>query len=126
MRRTSSLAMASSAGEKGGVFDSLRSRSSLATTLDLAGGHVGVAEAFAALADLALYGDDVLGARGFGLGVGRGAGFLVEDDLGDAGAVAHVEEDEVAVVAAAVDPAHEDYVLASLFHAQIAAHVRAL
>ena len=51
---------------------------------------------------------------------------LVEDDLGDAGAVAEVEEDEVAVVAAAVDPAHEDYVLAGLFDAEVAALVRAL
>ena len=71
-------------------------------------------------------GDDVLGAGGFGLGVGFGGGFLVEDDLGDAGAVAEVEEDEVAVVAAAVDPAHEDYVLAGCSCAEFATHVRAL
>ena len=94
--------------------------------LDLAGGHVGVAEAFAALADGAFYGDDVLVAGGFGLGVGCGADLFVEDDLGDAAAVADVEEDEVAVVAAAVDPAHEDYVLASLLCAEIATHVRPL
>ena len=41
---------------------------------DLAGGHVGVFEAFAALADAAGGGDDVLGAGGFGLGVGLGRG----------------------------------------------------
>ena len=37
---------------------------------DLAGGHVGVIEPRAAAADLALDGDDVLRAGGFGLGVG--------------------------------------------------------
>ncbi len=50
---------------------------------------------------------------------------LIEHDLGDAGAVAEVEEDEVAVVAAAVDPAHEDDVFAGLFGAEISAHVGA-
>jgi hypothetical protein len=71
-------------------------------------------------------GDDVLGARGFGLGVGERGGFFVEDDLGDAGAVAEVEEDEVAVVAAAVDPAHEGNGLAGIGGAQVAAHLGAL
>ena len=52
-----------------------------------------------------------------------GGDLLVEDDLGDAGAVAQVEKDEVAVVAAAVDPAHEDYVLAGVGGAQVAAVV---
>jgi hypothetical protein len=55
--------------------------------------------------------------------VGFGGDFLVEDDLRDAGAVAEVEEDEVAVVAAAVDPAHEDNVLAGVGGAQIAAEM---
>ncbi len=40
--------------------------------------------------------------------------------------VAEVEEDEVAVVAAAVDPAHEDDGLAVLFDTKFAALVSAL
>ena len=92
----------------GGVFASFNSRRSVRRDeLDFAGGHVGVGEAFAAGADLAGDGDDVLGAGGFGLEVAGGAGLLVDDDLGNAGAVAEVDEDEAAVVAAAVDPAHE-------------------
>ena len=55
-----------------------------------------------------------------------GGDLLVEDDLGDAGAVAQVEEDEVAVVAAAVDPAHEGDGLAGVGCAEFAAGVRAL
>ena len=43
----------------------------------------------------------------------------------DAGAVAQVEEDEVAVVAAAVDPAHEDDLLAGVGGAQFAAEMGA-
>ena len=93
---------------------------------DFAGGHVGVAEAFAAFADGALYGYDVFVAGGFGLGVSCRAELFVEDDLRDAAAVADVEEDEVAVVAAAVDPAHEDYVLAGVFGAELSAAVRPL
>jgi hypothetical protein len=35
-----------------------------------------------------------------------GMQFFVEDDLGDASAVAQINEDELAEVAAAMDPAH--------------------
>ena len=59
----------------------------------------------------------------FGVAVGRE--LLVENNLRDAGAVAEVEKDEVAVVAAAVDPAHEDHVLAGVGGAQVAAEMRA-
>jgi hypothetical protein len=58
--------------------------------------------------------------------VGVAAVLLVEDDLGDAGAVADIEEDEVAVVAAAVDPAHEDDVLVCVGCAEVSAHVGAV
>ena len=37
-----------------------------------------------------------------------------------------VEEDQVAVVAAAIDPAHHDDVLAGVEGAELSAHVRAL
>ena len=43
---------------------------------------------------------------------------LVENNLGDAGAVAKIEEDEVAVIAAPVDPAHQDYGLPNVGEAR--------
>ena len=53
-----------------------------------------------------------------------GRQLLVEHDLGDAGAVAEIEKDEVAVVAAAVDPAHQNHLLAGVGGAQVAAKMR--
>ena len=50
-------------------------------------------------------GDDELAADPAGDLVGLGRVRLVDDDLGDAVAVAKVEEDQLAVVATAVDPA---------------------
>ena len=93
--------------------------------LDLAGGHVGVFEARAAAADVSLDGDDVLRTRGVGFGVG-GFDLLVDDDLRDAGAVAQIEEDEAAVVAAAVDPAHENDILPRVLGAKLSTHPGAL
>ncbi len=58
------------------------------------------------------------------LRVALGRELLVENDLRDAGAVAEVEEDEVAVVAAAVDPAHQNHLLAGVGGAQLAAQMR--
>jgi hypothetical protein len=54
-----------------------------------------------------------------------GADLRVENDLRNASAVAQFEEDEIAVVAAAVDPAHQDHLLAGVGGSQIAAHVGA-
>ena len=58
----------------------------------------------------------------FAFGVALRRHFLVEDDLGDAGTVAKVEEDEVTVVAAPVDPAHQHHLPAGVGGAQFAAH----
>jgi len=55
---------------------------------------------------------------------GRLGQLLVEHDLGDAGAVAEVEKDEVAVIAAAVHPAHQNHLLAGVGGAQFAAKMR--
>ena len=92
--------------------------------LDFAGGHLGIDGVGVAQAHLAHGGDNVLGADLFALQVAFGRQLLVEDDLGDAGAVAEVEEDEVAVVAAAVDPAHQNHLLAGVGGAQVAAQMR--
>jgi hypothetical protein len=53
-----------------------------------------------------------------------GREFLVKDDLRNAGAIAKVEKDQVAVVAAPVDPAHENHLLTSVGGAQVAAEMR--
>ena len=115
--------MASSAGEKGGVRASLRRRRLVARSFDVAGGHVGVFEAGGAAADGAGDGDDELGAGGFGFEVGAGWRRTCRGRLGDAGAVAEVEEDEVAVVAAAVDPAHEGYCFAGFVRVRRSPHM---
>ena len=60
-----------------------------------------------ALDDLALGGDDVLGAQVLGHGEGVARGLRVHDELHEPRAVAQVDEDEPAVVAAAVDPARD-------------------
>ena len=51
--------------------------------------------------------DDELGSDPACLFVGRGGVRLVDDDLGDPVPIAQVEEDQLAVVTAAVDPARE-------------------
>ena len=61
-----------------------------------------------------------------GLGVAFGREVLVQDNLRYAGAVAQVEKDEVAVIAAAVDPAHQHHVLAGIAGAKLATGVGAL
>ncbi len=92
--------------------------------LDLAGRHLGIDGVVVAQPHLADGGDYVLGPHLLALGVAVGRQFLVQDDLGDAGAVAQVEKDEVAVVAAAIDPAHQDHLLACVGGAQFAAEMR--
>ena len=74
--------------------------------LDLARGHVTVDGLGRAAADRPLDGEHPLGAGSMGGLVGLGV-LRVDDDLDNAVRVAEVEEDEAAVVAAAVDPAGE-------------------
>jgi hypothetical protein len=61
-----------------------------------------------------------------GLRVTFGREVLIEDDLGDAGAVAEVEEDEVAVIAASVDPPHQHNIFAGIAGAKLTAGMGAL
>ena len=58
------------------------------------------------------------------LGVAFRHKFFVQDDLADAGAVAQVQKYQVAVVATAVDPAHQNHLLAGVSGAQRAAKLR--
>ena len=48
------------------------------------------------------------------LGVSFRGRLFIEHNLGDSGAIAHIEEDQVAVIAPAVDPTHQDDGLAIL------------
>ncbi len=92
---------------------------------DFAGGDVLVDGAGVAQLDVADNSDYELGANRLGLGVHGGAGLGGDDDLGDAAAVAQVEEDQVAEVAAAVDPSHENDFGAGIGGAQRPTHMSA-
>ena len=88
---------------------------------DFAGREFGIFRAFKALSHRAGDLDDVLVAQGVrGLGR-RGVLFGPEDHLGDALAVAQIDEDDPAVVAAGTDPTGEGGALTDIFGAQGAA-----
>ena len=89
--------------------------------LDFAGRHLGIDGVRVAQAHLAHRGDHVLRPHLLALGVALGREFLVEHHLGNAAAVAQVEEDQVAVVAPPVHPAHHHHGLAGVGGAQFAA-----
>ena len=89
----------------------------------LAGGQVRIG-LFAA-DDFAFDGGDKFRAKLFGLSVSFGRGVAVEDNLREAGAVPKIDEDHLAVVAAAMHPAHEHDVRAGIGGAEIAAAMRA-
>ena len=91
--------------------------------LDLAGRDVLVDGAGVAQLHVAHDGDDELRAQRFGLLVKLGAGVGGDHHLGDAAAVAQVDEDQVAEVATAIDPAHEHNVRTGIGGAQRSAHV---
>src|ERR1700674_3993016 len=92
--------------------------------LDFSGGQFRIG--FLALEDLAFHGDDEFAARLLGFGMRGGLRLLVEDHLDDAGAVADIEKEQIAQVAAACDPAHHNRVAPFVFGAQFAAVVCAL
>jgi hypothetical protein len=56
--------------------------------------------------------------------VALGGQLLIEHDLGNARAVAEIEKNEVAVVAAPVNPAHQNHLLPGAGGAQVAAKMR--
>jgi hypothetical protein len=58
------------------------------------------------------------------LGVAVGDQFLVQHNLTDAGAIAQIEKDQIAVIAAAVHPAHQNNSFSSVSGAKIAAVMR--
>ena len=74
----------------------------------------------------ALDGDHVLRPRRLTLGMGFARDLFVQHYLGNAGAVAHIQKDQVAVVAPPVHPSHQNNVLAILLYAELSAHLRPL
>ncbi len=88
--------------------------------LDLAAGQVGVDRLGRARDDLAARREHVLGAHLLGERVRLGDARRVEHELHHAAAVAEIDEDEVAVVAAARDPAGEAHLAADVGGAQLA------
>ncbi len=117
--------MASSAGENGASLVSFRTRSSVASISISPVGILGLMASGARRRTLPTAATTYSGRTMLALRVAFGREFLVEHHLADAGAVAQIEEDQVAVVAAAVDPAHHDNVLAGVGGAQFAAAVGA-
>ena len=73
----------------------------------------------------AFNGDDEFAAHLFGLGMRLGLRLLVENNLYDASAIAHVEEEEIAKIAAAMDPAENNDVLIGVGSTERAAVVSA-
>ena len=94
--------------------------------LDLTGFEVGVGHALGPRTHLAPDGDDVLEAENAGALMGFGIEVRREDNLGQAFAVAQVDEDKPAVVAAELHPAHEADFPAVVGKGQLRAAVGAL
>ena len=79
----------------------------MSAELDRPGRQTRVLRPVEARGDVALDADDELAPDAARRRVGLRIVGLVDDDLGDPVAVAEVEEDQLAVVAAAVDPARQ-------------------
>ncbi len=71
-------------------------------------------------------GNHVLIAQSSGLFVEGGIALGIDDNLSDAAAVAQIDEKQVAMVAAAIDPAHQHSLFARVGSAESTAHVGSL
>ena len=92
--------------------------------LDGTGLEPGVLLAGQAGGDRAFHADHVLVAQLAGAGLELGAGLGLEDDLGDAVAVAQVDEDQAAEVAPGVHPAVQDDGISHVVYRQFTAGMR--
>ncbi len=90
---------------------------------DFAGGDIGIDGVGIAALDRADGGDHELVAQRFRFLVNGGVQFVVEHDLGHAGAVAQVDEDDLAKVAAPVAPSHEHNFFAGIGEPKGSAHM---
>ena len=93
---------------------------------DFAGGDFVIFGAGEAGVDAAADHDDVFVAEFVACGGGLGIFFGAEDDLGDAFAVAQVDEDDAVVIAHTIDPAGEGYGLALMSGAKFVAMMGAI
>ncbi len=105
---------------EGRVLGRVEDRHLVGNHFDVAGGEIGVAQALGPRRHLALDLHDELAAR-LGRNVVRRDLVGIDGDLGHAKAVAQVDEDERAMVAAAVDPTGQGDRLADMCSIQFAA-----
>ena len=91
--------------------------------LYLSGGNVPVDRIGIALLHGADDGNDVLVAQGLGFVVDSSVQFVVEHYLRDAAAIAQIDKDDLAKVAPAVHPSHQDGFLTGVGEAQSPAHM---
>ena len=75
---------------------------------------------------LSFDGDDEFRAQLFGLFVRFGMQLFIEDDLRDSSAVAQINEDQLAEIAAAMHPTHEDDIVIGVGCAQVTGIICAL
>ena len=92
---------------------------------DGTGDQIGVGHALGTGTHHALDGQHVLGTQDVRVLVRGGSDIGAENDLGQAFTVTQVHEDEAAVVAAVLHPAHEADRLSIVVHGQLAASVAA-
>ena len=88
-----------------------------------AGGNIGIDGVGIAALDRANRRNHEFIAQLFRFLVHRGIQFVIEYDLGYAGAVAEIDEDDLAKVATPVDPSHEHNFLACVGEPQLSAHM---
>ena len=113
-------------GEKGRVLGFIQDAQFVSHQFNFAGGNVLVDGVGIAQLDGANGGNYELVAQQFRFVVDGGVRLLADDDLRDAGTIAHVDKDEIAKIAATVYPSHENSFFAGIGGAQRAAHVSTL
>lgn len=69
---------------------------------------------------------DIFVAQLAGVRLKKGAGVGLEDDLGDAIAVAQVDEEQAAEISPGVDPAVQDNLLSNVLDGQVTARMSSL
>ena len=98
----------------------------VALDVDGAGGEVGIGHPLGARLDLALDGQDELGADRVGLFVLLGIDVGSKHHLGEPPPISKIHENDAAMIAALRHPAHQRHTLADLLLAELAAVVCAL
>ena len=111
------------AGREGQCLAVVQQAQLVGDHLDFAGGNVLVDRTRITQFHVSDHRKNKFRANGVGFVMNFGAGVGGDDDLGDAAAVAQIEEDNVAEIAAAIDPPHEHNFRAGVGGAQLATHM---